>query len=59
MGFFERESLPRRAKQIDQAGKNEQDNNIKAGDIDRKNTQKHFCLEEAASFSCRGVWRSQ
>ena len=57
MGLFEGESVPRSAKQIDQAGVNEQDNNIMGGDIDRRNTQKHFCVKETASSSRGGGWR--
>ena len=42
MRLFKRESLLKSARQIDQAGINEQDNNITGGDIDRRNIQKHF-----------------
>ena len=42
------------ARQIDRAGVNKQDNNIMEGDIDRRNTQKHLCEEEKASFSHGG-----
>ena len=58
MGFFEEKSLPRSARQIDRACIDEQDNNIMGGDIDRKNTQQYFCVEEIASFSLGGGWRS-
>ena len=59
MKLFEGESLPRNARQIDQADVNEKNNNIMGGDKDRINTQKHFCVEETASFSCEGGWRSR
>ena len=58
MALFEGESLPWSTKQIDRAGVNEQDNNMMGGDIDRRNTQKHFCVEETASFSRGEGWRS-
>ena len=58
MGLFEGESLPKSARQIDQAGVNEQDNNIMGQDISRRNTQKHFCVEETSSFSRVERWRS-
>ena len=28
------------------------------GDIDRRNTQKHFCVEETVSLSYGGGWGS-
>ena len=58
MRLFEGESLPRSARQIDRAGVNEQDDNIMGGDIDRRNTQKHFCVEETALSNRGGAWRS-
>ena len=58
MGLFEGENLPRSVRKIDRAGVNEQDNNIMGEDIDRRNTQKHFCVEETTSFSRGGGWRS-
>ena len=58
MGLFEGESLPRSGRQIDRAGINEQDNNIMGEDIDRINTQKHFCVKETALFGCGRGWRS-
>ena len=58
MALFEGESLARSASQINQAGVNKQDNNITGGDIDRRNTQKHFFMEETASFSRGGGRRS-
>ena len=58
VGLFKGESLPRSARQIDRAGINEQDNNNMKGDIDRRNTQKHFCAEKTASFSRQGGWKS-
>ena len=58
MELLKGKRLPRSAKQIDKAGVNEQENNITGGDIDRRNTQKDFCVEETALFSRGGEWRS-
>ena len=51
MGLFERESLPRSAKQIDRASVYERDSNMMRGEIHRRNTQKHFCVEETACLA--------
>ena len=58
MELFEGEDLPASARQFDRIGVNEQDNNMMEGDIDRRNTQKHFCMEETGSCSRRGGCRS-
>ena len=48
------ESLPRGARQINRGGVNEQNSIVMGGDVDRRNKQKHFCVEEPASFSHGG-----
>ena len=59
IGFIEGMSLPRSARQIDRAGINEQESNIMEKDINRRNMQKHFGVEETALFSRGGGgWRS-
>ena len=45
-GLFERKRLTRSARQINRACVNEHDNNKTGGDIDRKSTQKRFCVEK-------------